>query len=235
MAVGCAVVALAAGQAWADTCAPEDKALAPGASAPAAEPAADPAGETGEEAAAEAGTTDGPASAGPSSAGTASAGPASAGPGGAAGAAAAADPASAVQPSDSDLVAIGIDPDAATPGGTTTVHAFVGNLGPDATASPFTVVVTLPEGVTAEGPYVPDNCYAFQEGHRVRCTFPAGLAPYRSATALIPVRLAATVPAPGTLTGGWVAVRSPDDCNEENNKQPFEIPVVEPTGPRPAV
>ncbi|MFE2108939.1 hypothetical protein ACFXAF_24175, partial [Kitasatospora sp. NPDC059463] len=149
--------------------------------------------------------------------------------------ASAADPASAVQSSDSDLFVIRMDPDAATPGGTTTVHAFVGNLGPDTTASPFTVVVTLPAGVTAEGPYVPENCYAFQEGHRVRCTFPAGLAPYRSATALVPVRLAATVPAPGTLTGGWVAVRSPDDCDEENNKQPFEIPVVESTGPRPAV
>ncbi|MFD0276933.1 hypothetical protein ACFVHB_23930 [Kitasatospora sp. NPDC127111] len=130
-------------------------------------------------------------------------------------------------PSHSDLEVVRLDPDPAAPGGTTTVHAFVANGGPDRTASPFTVVITLPEGVTPEGPFFPDNCYAFQNGHRVRCTFPAGLNALQSATALIPVRLATTVPAPGTLTGGWVAVRSDDDRNEANNKRPFEIPVVE--------
>ncbi|MCG6496031.1 hypothetical protein [Kitasatospora sp. A2-31] len=128
--------------------------------------------------------------------------------------------------SDSDLVVVRIDPDAAAPGGTTTVHAFVANFGPDRTASPFTLVVTLPEGVEPEGPFYPENCYPFQNGHRVRCTFPAGLPRFRSATARIPVRLAPTVPAPSTLTGGWVAVRGDDDRNEADNKQPFEIAVV---------
>ncbi|MER6400250.1 hypothetical protein ABT263_30050 [Kitasatospora sp. NPDC001603] len=136
-------------------------------------------------------------------------------------------PAAAPAPSDSDLQVVRIDPDAAAPGGTTTVHAFIGNLGPDRTASPFTVVITLPEGVTPEGPFFPEDCSVFQNGHRVRCVFPAGLPKFRSATALIPVRLAADLPAPGTLTGGWVAVRSDDDRNEANNKQPFEIPVVQ--------
>ncbi|MFI9326821.1 hypothetical protein ACIGZJ_04655 [Kitasatospora sp. NPDC052868] len=129
-------------------------------------------------------------------------------------------------PSKSDLEVVRIDPDAAAPGGTTTVHAFVGNGGPETTASSFTVVVTLPEGVTAEGPFFPENCYDFQNGHRVRCTFPAGLGVFRSATALIPVRLASTVPV-GDLSGGYVAVRSDDDQNEANNRQPFTIPVVE--------
>ncbi|MGV9264636.1 hypothetical protein ACWDRR_08255 [Kitasatospora sp. NPDC003701] len=137
-------------------------------------------------------------------------------------------PAAAPAPSDSDLQVVRIDPDPAAPGGTTTVHAFVSNLGPDRTASSFTVVVTLPEGVTAEGPFFPENCYEFQNGHRVRCTFPAGLAKFRSATALIPVRLAPEVPL-GKLSGGYVAVRSDDDRNETNNRQPFEIPVVETT------
>ncbi|GAA2820360.1 hypothetical protein GCM10010505_51990 [Kitasatospora aburaviensis] len=131
--------------------------------------------------------------------------------------------------SDSDLVVVRIDPEAAAPGGTTTVHAFVANFGPDRTASPFTLVVTLPEGVTPEGPFFPENCYPFQNGHRVRCTFPAGLPRFQSATAMIPVRLAPTVPAPSTLTGGWVAVRGDDDRNEANNKQPFEIAVVQST------
>ncbi|WP_406206941.1 hypothetical protein OH807_33825 [Kitasatospora sp. NBC_01560] len=128
--------------------------------------------------------------------------------------------------SSSDLEVVRIDPDATSPGGTTTVHAFVANGGPDRTASPFTVVVTLPEGVTAEGPFFPENCYEFQNGHRVRCTFGAGLPLFRSATALIPVRLAATVPV-GDLSGGYVAVRSDDDGNEANNRQPFTIHVVE--------
>ncbi|MEV0535215.1 hypothetical protein [Kitasatospora sp. NPDC050463] len=136
-------------------------------------------------------------------------------------------PAAAPVPSDSDLQVVRIDPEAAAPGGTTTVHAFVSNLGPDRTASSFTVVVTLPEGVTPEGPFFPENCSAFQNGHRVRCVFPAGLPKFRTATALIPVRLAADLPAPGTLTGGWVAVRGDDDRNEANNKQPFEIQVVQ--------
>ncbi|MEV7778529.1 hypothetical protein [Kitasatospora sp. NPDC088351] len=135
--------------------------------------------------------------------------------------------ATAATASDSDLEVIGLDPDPAAPGGTTTVHAVVGNRGPDRTASPFTVVVTLPAGVTPEGPYFPENCAPFQDGHRVHCTFPAGLPALRSATALIPVRLARTVPAPGTLLGGWVSVRGDDDRNTSNDKQPFAIPVVE--------
>ncbi|MGW2542957.1 hypothetical protein ACWC5I_19315 [Kitasatospora sp. NPDC001574] len=128
--------------------------------------------------------------------------------------------------SDSDLEVVRLDPDAAAPGGTTTVHAFISNTGPERTASAFTVVVTLPEGVTAEGPFFPENCYEFQNGHRVRCTFPAGLGVYRSATALIPVRLATTVPL-GNLEGGYVAVRGDDDHNEANNRQPFAIEVVQ--------
>ncbi|MFD4905325.1 hypothetical protein [Kitasatospora purpeofusca] len=144
-----------------------------------------------------------------------------------------ADPAAAV-PSNSDLYVVRIDPDPAAPGGSTVLHAFIGNLGPDRTASPFTVVVTLPEGVTAEGPFFPENCYEFQNGHRVRCTFPAGLPKFRSATALIPLRLSPEVPL-GTLSGGYVAVRGDDDRIESNNRQPFTIEVVETTGPRPAV
>ncbi|MEU1420363.1 hypothetical protein [Kitasatospora sp. NPDC005751] len=134
----------------------------------------------------------------------------------------------AAKPSDSDLEVIRLDPDPVAPGGTTTLHAFIANDGPDRTASAFTVVITLPEGVTAEAPFFPDNCYEFQNGHRVRCTFPAGLKRYRTATALIPLRVASTVPL-GDLDGGYVAVRSDDDRNEANNRQPFTVHVVEST------
>lgn len=75
-------------------------------------------------------------------------------------------------PSNSDLEVIRLDPDAVAPEGMVTLHAFIANRGPDRTASPFTVVVTLPEGVTPREPFYPENCTAFQNGHRVRCQFP---------------------------------------------------------------
>ncbi|GCD92975.1 hypothetical protein [Embleya hyalina] len=134
--------------------------------------------------------------------------------------------AAAVRPSNSDLEVIRIDPSSVAPGSTTTVHALIGNTGPDRTASPFTVVITLPEGVTPEGPFFPEDCTEFQNGHRVRCVFPAGLPRFRSATAVVPVRIADSVPI-GDLTGGYVAVRSEDDRNPDNNRQPFTIHVAE--------
>ncbi|MFD7239849.1 hypothetical protein ACFWAT_31645 [Streptomyces syringium] len=136
--------------------------------------------------------------------------------------------AEAAPPSDSDLAVVRIDPDAAPPGGNTTVHAIINNVGPERTASEFTVTVTLPDRVTAEEPFFPEDCDEIGNGRRVRCTFPAGMPADRSVTATIPVRLAITVPAPSTLTGR-VEVRSPDDKNKANDEQPFKIQVVEAT------
>ncbi|MGW3074406.1 MULTISPECIES: hypothetical protein [unclassified Kitasatospora] len=136
-------------------------------------------------------------------------------------------PAPAVaRPSASDLEVVRSDPDAATPGGTTTVRAFAGNGGPESTASPFTVLVSLPEGVSPEGPFFPSDCQVTGHGRVVRCVFGPGLREGRSATALIPVRLDPELPA-GRLSGGSVTVRSADDRNEGNNRQPFDITVVE--------
>ncbi|MFD5437096.1 hypothetical protein ACFWJ4_33725 [Kitasatospora sp. NPDC127067] len=132
----------------------------------------------------------------------------------------------AARPSDSDLEVVRFDPDPATPGGTTTIHAFVGNGGPDTTASPFTVVITLPEGVSPEGPYFPSDCRVTGHGRVVRCVFGAGLREGRSATALIPVRLDPELPV-GRLSGGSVTVRSADDRNDGNNRQLFDIRVAE--------
>ncbi|MFF3004787.1 hypothetical protein ACFVTF_18495 [Kitasatospora sp. NPDC057940] len=126
----------------------------------------------------------------------------------------------------SDLEVVRLDPDAAPPGGTTTVHAFIANRGPDTTAAPFTVLVTLPPGVSPEGPYFPEDCEVRLNGRQVRCVFPAGLPPLRSATALVPVRLSPDLPI-GRLTGGSVTVRGVDDPDEGNNRQPFDITVVE--------
>lgn len=130
------------------------------------------------------------------------------------------------RPSNSDLEVVRLDPDPAPPGGTTTVHAFVANLGPETTASPFTITVVLPKGVTAQGPFFPTDCADLGDGHVVRCTFGPGLKEGRSATALVPVLLSPDLQL-GTLTGGSVSVFSPDDRNERNNRQSFDIRVVE--------
>lgn len=138
-------------------------------------------------------------------------------------------PAVATKLSRSDLEVVRLDPDPAPPGGTTTVHAFVANQGPDTTASPLTITVTLPKGVTAEGPLFPEDCQVLASGRKVRCVFAPGLRAGRDATALVPVRLSPDLPL-GTLRGGWVEVRSADDSDRSNNRQLFEIEVVETSG-----
>ncbi|GHH63176.1 hypothetical protein GCM10018781_12190 [Kitasatospora indigofera] len=126
----------------------------------------------------------------------------------------------------SDLHVGRSDPEAVHPGGSTTVHAFVTNGGPDRTAAGFTVLVVLPAGTRAEGPFFPETCQVSEDGRRVRCSFPPGLSSLRSATALVPLRVGADTPAPSTLTGGRVVVVGPDDPDTSDNRQPFEVAVV---------
>ncbi|MFD7452493.1 hypothetical protein [Kitasatospora sp. NPDC059827] len=135
-------------------------------------------------------------------------------------------PAVAARPSDSDLEVVRLDPDPAPSGGTTTVNALIANRGPDTTASPFTVVVTLPKGVAPEGPYFPEDCEVAEHGRQVRCVFGPGLKEGRTRTALVPVYLSPDLPL-GTLGGGSVEVHSVDDRDKGNNRQPFDIRVVE--------
>lgn len=130
----------------------------------------------------------------------------------------------AAPPGNSDLEVVRLDPDAAAPGGTTTVHGFVANQGPDRTVSPFTVLVDLPHGFTAEGPFFPAGCQVLAAGHRVRCVFPAGLPRYGTATALVPVRVDSDVP-PGTVAEGHVTVWSVDDHQPANNRTAFALTV----------
>ncbi|WP_407987377.1 hypothetical protein [Kitasatospora sp. CMC57] len=126
-------------------------------------------------------------------------------------------------PSNSDLEVVRIDPGPATPGGTTTVHGFVANLGPQQTGSSFTVLIDLPAGFTAVGPYFPANCRSLV-GRVVSCTFGAGLPSLRTATALVPVRVNADVPH-GTKAEGHVRVVSVDDHNAANDSTPFTLTV----------
>ncbi|MCD9877670.1 hypothetical protein [Streptomyces guryensis] len=130
----------------------------------------------------------------------------------------------AAAPSDSDLEVVRIDPAAAPPGGRTVVHAFVANKGPEQTASPFTVVVRLPSGFTAQGPYFPEDCRTEARGRLVRCVFGPGLARFRTATALVPVRVDADVP-PGTKAEGHIQVVGDDDRDPRNDRTPFTLSV----------
>ncbi|MFJ9695175.1 hypothetical protein [Kitasatospora sp. NPDC101183] len=123
------------------------------------------------------------------------------------------------------LEVVRIDPDPAPPGGTTTVHAFVANRGPEATASPVTVLVVLPPGVTPQGPYFPSDCEVLRHGRLVRCVFGPGLPPLRTATALVPVRLDPEL-RPGTVVGGRVEARSTED--PQGDGQPFDLTVADP-------
>ncbi|WKV70582.1 hypothetical protein AW27_003045 [Streptomyces sp. PCS3-D2] len=129
----------------------------------------------------------------------------------------------------SDLEVIRLDPDPATPGSLTTVHAMIANLGPATTTARFTVNVQLPEGTTAEAPFYPDNCHVLpgSRGRRVRCTMPARLAPEKTVTALIPARIGEDT-ALGILSGGLVQIVAPlDDRTPDNNEAPFTVAVVE--------
>ncbi|MFF2197412.1 hypothetical protein [Streptomyces sp. NPDC058157] len=130
-------------------------------------------------------------------------------------------------PSNSDLDVVRIDPDATFPGGETSLHAFVANLGPETTNSTMTITVELPRGTEAKAPYFPDDCEASGNGRRVRCEFPAGLKARRTATAIVPIHLDQNL-RPGTVLEGSFAVHSPDDRNPLNNRTTFEIRVIEP-------
>ncbi|KJK56507.1 hypothetical protein [Saccharothrix sp. ST-888] len=141
-------------------------------------------------------------------------------------AAAAAPVAIAQTPADYHLSVVRIDPNPITPGGSTTVHAFIANTGPDTTDVPFTVTVTLPDGVTATGPYFPDNCRANGSASRVRCTFPAGLPALATATALVPVTASTLITRSASLQG-LVSVQSAHDHHPGDTASPFTVTVTD--------
>lgn len=124
--------------------------------------------------------------------------------------------------SPADLGVVRYDPDPAPAGGSTTVHALVSNEGPH-TAGDFTVTVRAPHGSHVSGPYFPANCQPDTTATEVVCAFPAGLPRYRSATALVPLKLDRGVS--GVLSGGRITVRGKDDPNPRNNSLSFTVRV----------
>ncbi|TQF02237.1 hypothetical protein E6W39_08080 [Kitasatospora acidiphila] len=97
------------------------------------------------------------------------------------------------------------------------------NNGPDV-AGKFTVTVRLPARTHAVGPYFPADCTPNHLGTVVRCSFPAGLGVLRSATALVPIRIADG--ASGSLTGGRVEVGSANDPDHSNDTGSFVVRVA---------
>lgn len=132
--------------------------------------------------------------------------------------------AAAATPSNSDLQVVRLDPDPAGPGSDTTLHAFVANGGPDTTASPFTVIVELPYGFTAHGPYFPASCVSWLNNNMVQCAFPAGLPALRTATALIPIHVDPSVPH-GTKADWHLEVFSEDHHYESDESTLFTLTV----------
>ncbi|GAB2704046.1 hypothetical protein [Kitasatospora kifunensis] len=136
-------------------------------------------------------------------------------------------PADAAASSDSHLRVVSLEPEPAPAGGETTVRAFVANEGPETTANPIKLTINFPRGSFAAEPFFPPfpTCFPGMGGHSVTCTFPAGLRPGRTATALIPAAVYENTPVGTVLTGGAVTVSSPDDPNPMNNGAPFSIVV----------
>ncbi|MFJ8045480.1 hypothetical protein ACIRBX_33730 [Kitasatospora sp. NPDC096147] len=92
--------------------------------------------------------------------------------------------------------------------GSTTVRALIANHGPSAVARDFTATVRVPLRALALGGHFPRDCRI--EEAELACTFPKGLPLLRTATVLIPVRLAEDVRDGERLGGGSVTVLDPD-------------------------
>ncbi|MDH6130415.1 hypothetical protein [Kitasatospora sp. GP82] len=103
------------------------------------------------------------------------------------------------------------------------MNVLVVNNGPDESASPHDVQVTLPSGATTTGASFPSACTTSAQGTVVNCTFPPGLPALRTATVLLPVQTSTTAPARSELTGGWVHLASADDAVSPLRDVEFDI------------
>lgn len=83
-----------------------------------------------------------------------------------------------------DLEAVRLDLDPAPPGGSTDVHTFVVNRGPERIASPRQITLHVPDGLTILRPSYPDDCTP-SGGRVITWTFPAGLNSLETATVTI--------------------------------------------------
>ncbi|MEU8515748.1 hypothetical protein AB0C76_29835 [Kitasatospora sp. NPDC048722] len=120
------------------------------------------------------------------------------------------------------VVVIQEDPDPVLPGEVTTVHGIVANE-TQRDAPELVVRISLPAEAVPEGRFYPKSCRKSDDDRTVTCTFPAGLPPERTATALIPVRVSRDVV--GSAISGTVSVSSSTDPGVDDS-QPFTIQVT---------
>ncbi|WP_157845486.1 hypothetical protein [Kitasatospora phosalacinea] len=109
--------------------------------------------------------------------------------------------------------------------GLTVVRALVANLGPNETSRNFKTTVRLPKRVTVEGRVFPDNCQYDDARRELTCDFRKGLTLRRTATVLLPLRIADDVRAGERLSGGAVSVLDPDRPTRTVPTRAFTIDV----------
>jgi len=109
--------------------------------------------------------------------------------------------------------------------GLTVVRALVANLGPNEVSQHFHATIKLPKRVTVEGKVFPDSCQYDDARRELTCDFRKGLSLRRTATVLLPLRIADDVRAGERLSGGLVSVQDPDRPTRTVPTRAFTIDV----------
>ncbi|WP_282203544.1 hypothetical protein [Kitasatospora fiedleri] len=127
--------------------------------------------------------------------------------------------------SEDGLQVVNVSVDRTRVRGLTVVRALVANLGPNPVTDRFTTTVRLPKGVTVEGRVFPDDCRLDDRGRELTCRFRKGLGLRRSATVLVPLRVADYVRSGERLSGGAVSLQDPDRPDRPVPSRAFTVDV----------
>ncbi|MDR3031590.1 MAG: hypothetical protein LBV78_00510 [Kitasatospora sp.] len=127
--------------------------------------------------------------------------------------------------SEDGLQVVNVSVDRTQARGLTVVRALVANLGPNEVSDHFHATVKLPKHVTVEGRAFPDSCRYDDARRELTCDFRKGLALRRTATVLLPLRIADDVRPGERLSGGVVSVQDPDRPTRTVPSRAFTIDV----------
>ncbi|BAJ32308.1 MULTISPECIES: hypothetical protein [Kitasatospora] len=126
--------------------------------------------------------------------------------------------------SEDGLQVVSVSVDRTKVRGLTVVRALLANLGPNPVTDRFTATVRLPKGVTVEGRIFPDDCRLDDRGRELTCRFRKGLGLRRTATVLVPLRVADDV-RPGQRLAGTVSLQDPDHPTRSAPTRAYTIDV----------
>ncbi|MFC8721340.1 hypothetical protein [Kitasatospora sp. NPDC057198] len=127
--------------------------------------------------------------------------------------------------SEDGLQVVNVSVDRTKVRGLTVVRALVANLGPNEVSDHFHTTVKLPKHVTVEGKVFPESCRYDDARRELVCDFRKGLALRRTATVLLPLRIADDVRPGQRLSGGLVSVQDPDRPTRTVPTRAFTIDV----------